>query len=70
MSTRPTTRAGNPSSIAVRSVGIEWVELGGDPDRLGAWLGEHELPLRHVDGAPGPHRVAMSVAGGEPIVIG
>ena len=50
--------------------GIEWVELGGDPDRLGAWLGEHELPLRHVDGAPGPHRVAVSVAGGEPMVIG
>ena len=50
--------------------GIEWVELGGDRDRLGAWLGEPDLPLRHVDGAPGPHRVAISVLGAEPIVLG
>ena len=50
--------------------GIEWVELGGDEDRLGAWLGQHELPLRHVDGAPGPHRVGISVLDGEPIVLG
>ena len=38
------------------AVGIDWVELGGDKDRLASWLGPHELPLRHVDGAPGPHR--------------
>ena len=50
--------------------GIEWVELGGSGDRLSAWLGEHELPLRHVDGPPGPRRIGVSVASGEPIVIG
>jgi hypothetical protein len=52
------------------AVGIDWVELGGDRDQLAAWLGQHELPLRHVEGAPGPHRVAVAIANGEPVVIG
>ncbi len=52
------------------AVGIDWVELGGDKDRLASWLGQHELPLRHVEGAPGPHRIAVAIANGELIVIG
>jgi Glyoxalase-like domain len=52
------------------AVGIDWVELGGDKDRLASWLGQHELPLRHVEGAPGLHRVAVAIANGESIVIG
>jgi len=52
------------------AVGIDWVEVGGDQDRLARWLGQHELLLRHVDGAAGPHRVAVAVANGESIVIG
>ncbi len=52
------------------AVGIDWVDLGGDDDRLASWLGQHELPLRHVDGAPGPHRVAVATSKGEPIIIG
>ena len=52
------------------AVGIDWVELGGDKDRLASWLGPHELPLRHVEGAPGPRRVAVAIANGESIVIG
>jgi hypothetical protein len=52
-------------------VGIEWVELGGDEERLASWLGPHDdLPLRHVDGRPGPHRVAIETTGGETIVLG
>ena len=51
------------------AIGIDWVELGGDPDRLASWLGPHELPLRHVPGAPGPHRMAVTIADGEPLVI-
>jgi Glyoxalase-like domain len=51
------------------AVGIAWVELGGAADRLAAWLGDHDLPLRHVDGPPGPHRVGVALAGGEPMVI-
>jgi hypothetical protein len=53
-----------------RAVGIDWVELGGDPDRLAEWLGPNDLPLRHVDGAVGPRRMAVGVAKGEPLVIG
>jgi hypothetical protein len=49
--------------------GIEWIELGGERDRLDAWLGNHDLPLRLVDGEPGPQRVAVSQAGAGPIVI-
>jgi hypothetical protein len=51
------------------AVGIDWVELGGDQDRLARWLGQHELPLRLVEGAPGPHQMAVAVANGESIVI-
>ena len=52
------------------AVGIDWVELGGDQDRLASWLGPHELPLRHAEGAAGPRRVAVATANGESIVIG
>ena len=52
------------------AVGIDWVELGGDHDRLASWLGQHELPLRHVEGAPGPHRAAVAIANAEPVIIG
>jgi hypothetical protein len=52
--------------------GIEWVELGGDEERLASWLGPHEdeLPLRHVDGRPGPHRVAITMTEGATIMLG
>jgi hypothetical protein len=33
--------------------GITWVEVAGDKDRLGGWLGEAELPVRVVSGSPG-----------------
>jgi hypothetical protein len=52
------------------AIGMDWVELGGDQDRLASWPGPHELPLRHVEGAAGPHRVAVATAYGEAIVIG
>jgi hypothetical protein len=45
-----------------RPTGIEWVELGGQKDLLDTWLEPHDLPLRHVDGAPGPHRIAIALA--------
>jgi hypothetical protein len=66
--------ADHPGRVAVNHrkpfAGIEWVELGGDADRLGAWLGPHQLPLRHVAGSPGPRRVGIAVTGGDSIVIG
>jgi len=32
--------------------GIAWVEIGGDGERLRAWLGGAELPVRPTDGGP------------------
>jgi hypothetical protein len=52
-----------------RAIGVDWVELGADPDRLATWLGPHELPLRPVEGRVGPHRVAVGLADGEPVVL-
>ena len=44
---------------AVQPEDICWVEYGGDPDRLGDWLGDHTLPVRCVDEQPGPRTVAI-----------
>ena len=52
------------------AVGIAWVEVGGDADRLADWVGDADVPLRAVDGPPGPRRFAVEVAGDDPIVIG
>jgi Glyoxalase-like domain len=66
--------ADHPGQSAVKhrgsAIGIDWVEIGGDQDRLDAWLGPHELPIRHVEGAPGPRRVAITIANDEAVVIG
>jgi Glyoxalase-like domain len=59
-----------PAEHRCAPIGIDWIELGGDSERLDSWLGDHELPLRHVEGAPGPRRVAIAVANEETIVIG
>jgi hypothetical protein len=53
-----------------RAVGIDWVEVGGDPDTLAVWLGPNDLGLRPVEGAAGPRRVAVGLADGNPLVIG
>jgi hypothetical protein len=53
----------------IAATGIAWVELGADADRLDAWLGGAVPEIRVVDGDPGVHRVAVSVAEGEPLVI-
>ena len=52
----------------VRANGISWIEVGGDAERLHAWLGADELPIRVGDGEPGIHRVAISIADGELVI--
>jgi hypothetical protein len=59
-----------PVQHSCAAVGIDWVELGGNPDRLASWLGPHRLPLRHVEGASGPHRIAVTVENDEPMLLG
>ncbi len=45
--------------------GIAWVELGGDPERVRAWLGSDEAQLRVVNAEPGPRRFAVRTPAGE-----
>jgi hypothetical protein len=52
----------------VRANGIEWVDVGGDAERLRTWLGGAELPIRVTDGEPRIHRVAISTADGELVI--
>jgi hypothetical protein len=52
----------------VRAPGLAWVEVGGDAERLGTWLGGDELPIRVTDDVPGIHRVAISTADGELVI--
>ena len=52
----------------VRADGIAWVEVGGDAERLRAWLGTDQLPIRVTDDEPGIHRVAISTPDGELVI--
>jgi hypothetical protein len=49
--------------------GIDWVEVGGDPERLSVWLGGADLPIRVVDEEPGVRRVALSTTDGAGLVL-
>ena len=54
----------------VTPCGVRWVEVGGSPEELGAWLGPHDLDVRFVGGRPpGPQRVAVGVHGGADVVL-
>jgi hypothetical protein len=45
--------------------GISRVEVGGDDDRLHAWLAGADVPIRVVEGEPGVHAVALALPDGE-----
>jgi len=53
------------SGHAVHVTGIAHVEVAGDPDRLREWLGDHDLPIRFVEGPPGIVAVAIGADRGE-----
>jgi hypothetical protein len=53
---------------AATADGIAWVEYGGDAARLQAWTGSKSLPLRVVEGEPGPRAIALKRGSGEVIV--
>jgi hypothetical protein len=50
--------------------GISWVHLAGDPDRLAAWLGPHDLDIRIDEGPPGVRAVGIATAKGEIVLEG
>jgi hypothetical protein len=54
----------------VAATGVAWVELGGDSERLDEWLGAPVPGLRAVGGAPGVHRVAITITDADALVIG
>jgi hypothetical protein len=41
------------------------IDVAGDPAELDAWLGPHDLPVRHVDGPPGLVSVTIATARGD-----
>ena len=51
-----------PHRVAVG--GITSVTLGGGADRLRAWLGDHDLPVRFSGGPPGLESISITTASG------
>ena len=49
--------------------GIASAEIAGDADRMRAWLGDRDVPIRVVPGSPGLRSVSLRLAGGGELVI-
>lgn len=52
----------------IGAAGISWLELGGDPEAIRAWLGADVAGLRLVGGEPGVRRMAITTDDGELIL--
>ena len=50
---------------AVEPLGIAWLEIGGDDERIARWTGGADLPIRVVDADEGPRALAVATADGE-----
>ena len=48
---------------------ISRVEVGGDEERLRAWLGGDDAPVRVVNAEPGVHAVALALRDGSELVL-
>jgi hypothetical protein len=48
--------------------GFTFVEVGGDPASVRAWLGNSNLPVRFVSGRPGVHAVGIAGPAGEIVI--
>lgn len=61
----------HPGRTAVRhrsrARGIAWIEVGGAPERVRAWVGD-DVPVRVAEGAPGIHAVALTTPEGSMIL--
>lgn len=60
--THPSRRA---VEHTVEPVGISWLEVGGDPDRIAEWTGRADLPVRVVTEDEGPRALGIATADGE-----
>lgn len=57
-----------PVEHAVEPLGISWLEVGGDPERINGWTDGADLPLRVVSQRPGPLAVGIALADGEVVM--
>jgi hypothetical protein len=46
-------------------LGTAWVEVAADEETVRAWLGDHDLPLRLIDGPPALTAVGIATSGRE-----
>jgi hypothetical protein len=54
-----------PARHPAGAVQIARLQLGGDPDRLAAWLGAHHLPITMLAGTPALTRIMLTTTAGE-----
>ena len=54
-----------PGSAGALQATISRLVLEGNPDRVGAWLGEHALPIRVLDGPAEVSAVVLSTRAGQ-----
>ena len=50
---------------ACDATGFAWIEVAGRGPELESWLGDHDLPVRNVDGPPGITAVGIATSAGE-----
>ena len=55
----------DPYPHLARARGIARIDVSVDADRLAAWLGGQELPVRVVDGPPGLRSVVIATEDGD-----
>lgn len=54
--------------LGVKPLGISWVEVGGQEERIREWLGGPDLPIRYSGGPPGISAAGISTSAGEIVV--
>lgn len=52
----------------VEPLGIAWIEVGGDPERIAAWTERADLPVRVVPRRPGPLALGIATPDGEVVL--
>lgn len=52
----------------VTPCGIAWIEIAAEEKAVHAWLGDCDLPLRIIEGAPGLSAVAIGTATGDAVL--
>jgi hypothetical protein len=59
-----------PTHHRIEVLGISSAEIAGDPDRMRAWLGGQDLPIRVVTGPPALRSVSLRLSDGGELAVG